>query len=283
MKTVIITGCSSGIGQATAARLAKSGDWTVYATARKTETLADLESAGCRPLALDVTNEDSMISAVDIVKNESGTIDALVNNAGYSQSGASETLDLDDVRRQFETNVFGLLRLSQLVLPTMRAQGDGRIVNISSMGGKLVFPGGGAYHATKHAVEAFSDALRFEVAGFGIKVVIVEPGLITTNFDQAAVASMDLDDDGPYGEFNRRVASATSDVYSGPMKRLGGPPEAVAKVVEKALTARNPRARYTVTPSAKLTLATRGLMSDRMWDRAMRSQFPQPRPQRPRL
>ena len=277
MKTVIITGCSSGIGRATAARLAKSGDWTVYATARKTDTLAELETFGCRPLALDVTDEDSMVAAVDLVSSESGTIDALVNNAGYSQSGASETLDLDVVRRQFETNVFGLLRLSQLVLPSMRAQRDGRIVNISSMGGKVVFPGGGAYHATKYAVEAFSDAMRFELAGFGIKVIIIEPGLITSNFDQAAVDSMDLEDDGPYGHFNQKVASATVDTYKGPMKRLGGPPDAVAKVIEKALSARRPRARYTVTASAKLALASRSLMTDRMWDTAMRSQFPQPR------
>jgi NAD(P)-dependent dehydrogenase (short-subunit alcohol dehydrogenase family) len=276
MKTVIITGCSSGIGQATAARLAK-GDWTVYATARKPETLAGLESAGCRTLALDVTDEASMVAAVDAVTTESGQIDALVNNAGYSQSGAAETLDVDDVRRQFETNVFGLLRLSQLVLPTMREQGDGRIVNISSMGGKLVFPGGGAYHATKYAVEAFSDALRFEVAGFGIKVVIIEPGLITSNFDQAAVGSMDLDDDGPYGTFNQTVAGATSDIYKGPMRYFGGSPDAVAKVIEKVLEARRPRPRYKVTASAKVALASRSLMTDRMWDRAMRSQFPQPR------
>ena len=276
MKTVIITGCSSGIGQATAARLAK-GDWTVYATARKPETLAGLESAGCRTLALDVTDEASMVAAVEAVTTESGRIDALVNNAGYSQSGATETLDVDDVRRQFETNVFGLLRLSQLVLPTMRKQGDGRIVNISSMGGKLVFPGGGAYHATKYAVEAFSDALRFEVGGFGIKVVIIEPGLITSNFDQAAVGSMDLDDDGPYARFNQRVASATVDTYRGPMRYFGGSPDAVAKVIEKVLDARRPRPRYTVTPSAKVALLSRTLMTDRMWDRAMRSQFPQPR------
>ena len=276
MRTVIITGCSSGIGQATAARLVK-GDWTVYATARRPETLAGLESAGCHTLPLDVTDEASMVGAVDTVTTESGRVDALVNNAGYSQSGASESLDVDHVRRQFETNVFGLLRLSQLVLPTMRAQGDGRIVNISSMGGKLVFPGGGAYHATKHAVEAFSDALRFEVAGFGVKVIIIEPGLITSNFDQTAVESMDLDDAGPYARFNRRVASATVDTYQGPMKRLGGSPDAVAKVIEKALDARRPRPRYTVTPSAKLALTSRRLMTDRMWDRAMRSQFPQPR------
>ena len=277
MKTVIITGCSSGIGQATAARLARSGDWTVYATARRPETLAELESVGCRTLSLDVTDEASMVAAVDAVTAESGHIDALVNNAGYSQSGAAETLNLDDVRRQFETNVFGLLRLSQLVLPSMRSQGDGRIVNISSMGGKIVFPGAGAYHATKFAVEAFSDAMRFEVAGFGIKVIIIEPGLITTNFDQAAVGSMDLEAGGPYAEFNRTLASATEDVYQGPMKRLGGPPDAVAKVIEKALTTRRPRTRYTVTPSATMSIVGRRLMTDRMWDAAMRPLFKQPR------
>ncbi len=278
MKTAIITGCSSGIGKATAARLGRRDDWTVYATARRPETLSELESAGCRTLALDVTDEASMVAAVEAVTRESGRIDALVNNAGYSQSGAAETLNVDDVRRQFETNVFGLLRLSQLVLPTMRAQRDGRIVNISSMGGRLVFPGGGAYHATKFAVEAFSDAMRFEVAGFGIKVIIIEPGLITTSFDQTAVGSMDLDAGGPYAEFNRTVASATQDVYKGPMKRLGGPPEAVAKVIEKSLDVRRPRTRYTVTPSATMALATRRLMTDRMWDRAMRTSFKQPRP-----
>ena len=278
MRTVIITGCSTGIGRATAARLGRRGDWTVYATARRPETLAELESDGCRTLALDVTDEASMVAAVEAVTAESGRIDALVNNAGYSQSGAAETLDVDEVRRQFETNVFGLLRLSQLVLPAMREQQDGRIVNISSMGGKIVFPGGGAYHATKFAVEAFSDAMRFEVAGFGIKVVIIEPGLITTNFDQTAVGSMDLEAGGPYAEFNRTVATATEDVYKGPMKRLGGPPEAVAKVIEKALTARRPRTRYTVTPSATMSIVGRRMMSDRMWDTAMRSSFKQPRP-----
>ena len=274
-RTVLITGCSSGIGAETARHLNEKG-WTVYATARKPETLDGLAATGCKTLALDVTDEASMVAAVDAVIAESGRIDALVNNAGYSQSGATETVDVDDVRRQFETNVFGLLRLSQLVLPTMRAQRDGRIVNISSMGGKLVFPGGGAYHATKFAVEAFSDAMRYEVAGFGIKVVIIEPGLITTNFDQAAVGSMDLEDEGPYADFNQTVASATVDIYKGPMKRLGGPPDAVAKVIEKALDARRPRTRYTVTPSAKMALTTRGLMTDRMWDRAMRTQFRQP-------
>ena len=272
-RTVLITGCSSGIGKATAQRLARSG-WTVYATARRPETLADLPE--CRHLALDVTDEGSMAGAVDAVLSDAGRIDALVNNAGYSLSGAVESLSVEDIRREFETNVFGLVRLTQLVLPSMREHQSGRIVNIGSMGGKLTFPGGGAYHASKYAVEAFSDALRFELDGFGIQVVLIEPGLITTNFEDAALASMDLNAAGPYAEFNRAVAKATSEAYAGPMAKLGGPPEAVAKVVEKALTKARPKARYTVTISAPASIATRRLLSDRAWDRAMSAQFPRP-------
>ncbi|MEJ7635917.1 SDR family NAD(P)-dependent oxidoreductase [Aeromicrobium sp.] len=275
-RTVLITGCSSGIGESTAARLARSG-WTVFATARKPETLADLATAGCHTLALDVTSEESMASAVETVLGEVGHLDALVNNAGYSQSGAAEALDLDDVRRQFETNVFGLLRMCQLVLPSMREHRGGRIVNISSMGGRLVFPGGGAYHATKYAVEALSDAMRFEVAGFGVRVVIVEPGLITTNFDNAAVASMEGNADGPYAKFNAQVAKATKEAYAGPMRHLGGSPEAVAKVIEKSLDARRPKIRYTVTPSASLSIRSRNLMGARGWDAMLKSQYPQPK------
>src|SRR2546421_4433426 len=160
-KAVLITGCSSGIGWATAERLADRG-WTVYATARRPESIAGLAERGCRTLALDVTDEESMRTAVTTVEANEGAVGALVNNAGYSQSGAVETVPLDDVRRQFETNVFGLVRMCQLVLPGMRRQGHGRIVNVSSMGGRMTFPGGGFYHATKHAVAAISDALRFE-------------------------------------------------------------------------------------------------------------------------
>ena len=272
-RTALITGCSSGIGKATAARLARHG-WTVYATARRPETLAELTD--CKHLALDVTDEASMSAAVEQVLAEAGQIDALINNAGYSLSGAVETLDVEDIRREFETNVVGLVRLSQLVLPAMRSHGSGRIVNIGSMGGKLTFPGGGAYHASKYAVEAFSDALRYEVAGFGVQVVLIEPGLITTNFDDAALASMDLAAEGPYASFNRAVAKATTDAYAGPLAKFGGPPEAVAKVIEKALTARRPKPRYTVTASAPASIATRKLLGDRGWDLAMRAQFPRP-------
>jgi NAD(P)-dependent dehydrogenase (short-subunit alcohol dehydrogenase family) len=272
---VLITGCSSGIGAATASRLVARG-WEVWASARRPEVLGELRAAGCRVVALDVTDDASMTAAVDQVLSASGRIDALVNNAGYSQSGAIESLDLDDVRRQFETNVFGLIRLTQLVLPTMRAQHSGRIVNIGSMGGKLTFPGGGAYHASKYAVEALSDALRFEVSGFGIKVVLVEPGLITTAFDEKVAAGMPTGA-GPWADFNAQVLATTTEAYDGPMARFGGPPEAVAKVIEKALTKPRPKPRYTVTLSAPAAMVTRKMLGDRGWDLAMRAQFPRPR------
>ncbi|TML99014.1 MAG: SDR family NAD(P)-dependent oxidoreductase [Actinobacteria bacterium] len=271
-KAVLITGCSSGIGRATAQRLAGSG-WTVYATARRPESIADLEAAGCRTLALDVTDEASMSGAVRAVEEAEGAVGVLVNNAGYSQSGAVESVPMDAVRRQFETNVFGLVRMCQLVLPGMRAQHWGRIVNISSMGANLTFPGGGFYHATKASVNAISDAMRFEVKGFGVDVITIEPGLIVTEFGETAAASTGPAD-GPYAEFNAAVAEATAGVYKGPMAKLGGGPETVAKAIEKALD--KPRIRMRVTPSAHLMITQRKLMTDGMWDRMMRTQFPRP-------
>jgi NAD(P)-dependent dehydrogenase (short-subunit alcohol dehydrogenase family) len=254
----------------------------VYATARRPEALADLERDGCRTLVLDVTDEESMAAAVAAVEAEHGAVGALVNNAGYSQSGALETLPLARVREQFETNVFGLLRMCQLALPAMRAAGRGRIVNVSSMGGKLTFPGGGAYHASKHAVEALSDALRWEVAGFGIDVVVLEPGLITTRFGDTAAGSLAEAEkpagrgSDPYASFNAAVGAATVGVYRGPMRHLGGGPDSVAKAIERAITVARPRPRYKVTASARLALAQRSLLSDRAWDRILRSQFPSP-------
>ncbi len=288
-KAVLITGCSSGIGQATARRLAASG-WTVYATARRPESIAGLEAAGCRTLALDVTDEGSMVAAVRTVEETHGAVGVLINNAGYSQSGAIETVPLEAVRRQFETNVFGLARLTQLVLPRMRDQRWGKIVNLGSMGGKLVFPGGGWYHATKHALEAVSDALRFEVRGFGIDVILLEPGLITTEFGNAAVASMSEVDGpsagdaataaasaDPYAKFNATVGAATAGAYDGPLRLLGAGPDRVAKVIEKSITKRRAPTRVTITPSAKLSIPSRRLMPDRMWDAMMRAQFPTPK------
>jgi NAD(P)-dependent dehydrogenase (short-subunit alcohol dehydrogenase family) len=278
-KAVLITGCSTGIGRASALRLARGG-WSVYATARRPESLAELAEAGAHTLALDVTDEHSMHAAVDSVEQAEGAVGILINNAGYSQSGAIETVPLEAVRRQFETNVFGLVRLTQLVLPKMREQRWGKIVNIGSMGGRLSFPGGGHYHATKHALEAISDALRFELRGFGIDVILLEPGLITTEFGDTANASMTGVEspagEDPYAHFNATVGAVTKGAYDGPMRAFGAGPDRVAKVIERALSRRRPPARITITPSAKLTLATRRLMSDRAWDAAMRRQFPQP-------
>src|SRR5690349_12697645 len=160
----------------------------------------------------------------------------------------------------------------------MREQGWGRIVNLSSMGGRLTFPGGGMYHATKYAVEAISDALRFEVRGFGVEVIIVEPGLIVTNFGDTAAASVGSGDaEGPYASFNRDVARATEQVYKGPLSKLGGGPEVVAKTIAGALTAKRPKSRYPVTPSARVMMGQRRLMPDRAWDLLMRTQFPTPK------
>ena len=270
---MLITGCSSGIGRATAEHLAGRGH-TVYATARKREAVEDL--AGCKPLALDVTDEGSMSAAVEVVEEAEGGIDALVNNAGYSQNGAVESIPLDSIRAQFDTNVFGLIRMSQLVLPGMRERGSGRIVNIGSMGGRFTFPGGGVYHATKHAVEAISDAMRFESAGFGVQVVLLEPGLIKTEFGATSVGSIAQADDSVYGHFNEAVGKATENAYDGPFGKLGGGPAAVAKVVEKAITAKRPRARYTVTPSARLFITQRALLPDGLWDRMVGTNFPRP-------
>jgi NAD(P)-dependent dehydrogenase (short-subunit alcohol dehydrogenase family) len=275
-KAVLITGCSSGIGWATAKYLSDGG-WRVYATARNVEKIAPLEESGCRLLAIDVTDENSMATAVEEVEREEGAIGALVNNAGYSQSGAVEAVPMEKVRAQFETNVFGLVRMCQLVLPGMRRQGYGRIVNLSSMGGKLTFPGAGFYHASKYAVEAVSDALRYEVEGFGIKVSIIEPGLIRTGFADAAVGSMDNEDDGPYAGFDEAVARATTENYEqGPISRLAGEPEAVAQAIEQAISARSPRSRYAVTPSAHLLIGLRRLLPDGAWDATLRTTYPQP-------
>jgi NAD(P)-dependent dehydrogenase (short-subunit alcohol dehydrogenase family) len=278
-RAVLITGCSSGIGHATAAHLAERG-WTVYASARRPESIADLAEKGCRTLALDVTDEGSMEAAVTVVEEAEGAVGALVNNAGYSQSGAIETVPLERIRAQFETNVFGLVRMCQLVLPGMRRQGAGRIVNVSSMGGRLTFPGGGAYHGTKHAVEALSDALRFELRGFGVDVVVIEPGLIKTRFGETAVGTIDAESPeggDPYADFNAAVGAATAGVYEGPLARLGGGPETVARVIERALDTRRPKTRYMVTPSARLALVQRRLLPDRAWDALLRIQFPTPR------
>ncbi len=273
MTAVLITGCSSGIGRATALRLARRPELDVYATARRPETLTALAEQGCHTLALDVTDEESMRAAVKAVESRHGAVGVLVNNAGYGEYGTIEETDLDRVRGQFETNVFGLARLSQLVLPAMRTARSGRIVNVSSMGGRFVFPVGGYYHASKYAVEALSDALRFEVAPFGVKVSIIEPGLIRTGFGDTAAGTLAKTSkaEGPYGPVTVAADKQMADGYAN--KRMSVTPDAVAAVIERAATTRRPRVRYVVTPTARLLVHMRRLLGARAFDAFLRTQF----------
>lgn len=287
-RAVLITGCSTGIGRATAERLARAG-WIVYATARRPETLTDLADLGARVLPLDVTDEASMRDAVETVTTEAGAVSVLVNNAGYALQGPVEDTPIDEVRRQFETNVFGLVQLTQLALAGMRAQRWGRIVNISSMGGLMTLPGGGFYHGTKYAVEAISDALRFEVRPFGIAVSLVEPGGVATAFGDTAVASLAAseapgDEHRDYAAFRKVLRAKIVDAYdgSGPTAKLASSPEKIAAVIEKAITTRRPKARYLVGADARILVRIKRMLPDRGFDAVLRSQFKVPAQAAPR-
>lgn len=286
MKVVLITGCSSGIGAATARRLARHGH-VVYASARQPEALAELAAGGCQTLALDVTDEASMQAAVRQVQAAHGGLDVLINNAGYGLYGPVEQLSPVELRRQFETNLFGLVRLCQLVLPGMRERGAGRIVNVSSMGGRTTLPGGGAYHASKYAVEAISDALRIEVRRFGIDVVLIEPGAVRTPWAEQALqhqaaaggAAPPADgvqpagDDDPYAAYKRAVSESFERAYSGPLARLSLSPDAVARVIARACVVRRPRTRYLISPLARTLVTAKRLLPDRAYDRLLKQQY----------
>lgn len=260
---VLITGCSTGIGRATAQLLAEKG-WRVFASARQLGTVTNLTSERITPLRLDVTDEASMNAAVQEVLAKARRIDALVNNAGYAQAGPMEELNMDEIRRQFETNTFGALRLAQLVLPTMRAQGAGRVVNVSTMGGRVVIPFIGSYNASKFAMEAMSDALRMETRPFGVRVVLIEPGGVRTNFNAAANQGAQQHIVNTNSPYNRFFVPMTRFIDQA--EGMSSTPESVAKVIFRALTTRNPRARYVATPDARVMLAIMLRMSDGMRD-----------------
>jgi NAD(P)-dependent dehydrogenase (short-subunit alcohol dehydrogenase family) len=258
---VLVTGCSSGIGRATALALVRAGLPT-WASARRPDTLDDLEAAGCRVLELDVTDEASRVRAVRTVEAEHGAVGALVNNAGYSQVGPIEEVSLDSLRRQFDTNVFGLMRMCQLVLPGMRAQRGGTIVNLGSGAGLATPPASGAYSMTKYALEALADALRFEVRRFGVRVVLLEPGAVRTEFVSTLETTMPRGDPaGPYETLKRNVLALAEREG-----RRGMAPEDVAGVVVRAILSRRPRTRYKVGSQARVGTMLRRVMSDRMWD-----------------
>jgi NAD(P)-dependent dehydrogenase (short-subunit alcohol dehydrogenase family) len=272
-KVALVTGASSGIGADTAIRLTNAG-YTVYGAARRVNRMRDLEQHGVHVIALDVTDEDSLRSAVDTIIRTSGRIDMLVNNAGYGSYGAIEDVPLDEARKQLDVNVFGLARLTQLVLPHMRAQRSGTIINISSMGGKLVTPLGGWYHASKYAVEALSDALRIETSPFGIHTVVVEPGSIRTEWGTIAAEALRETSSatGAYSGPSEGVA-ATLAASSQPAARNTSGPDVIGKTIVKIAQARRPRTRYRVGFGAGPVMFLRWLLPDRSFDRIIRSAF----------
>ncbi|MEZ3159833.1 SDR family NAD(P)-dependent oxidoreductase [Microbacterium sp. BWT-B31] len=279
-RAVLVTGCSTGIGREIASTLAARG-MTVYATARRLASIADLEQSGCRLLQLDVTDEASATAAVETVAAEQGAVGVLVNNAGIQELGAVETVPLERMRALFETNLFGSIRMTQLVLPGMRAQRWGRIVNVGSMNGRWAMPGFAIYAASKHALEAITDAVRYEQRPFGIGISLMQPGMVRTKLGHAAAAKRDASEADPvWADYNQRIADVTLTWEDGPMGRLACSPQEVANAVRRAIEAGRPRTRYRVAASAGLTLGLRKVLPDRAFDAFLRTQFPSPRPPR---
>lgn len=268
-KVVLVTGASSGIGKETALQLIKEGH-IVYGAARRVEKMKDLDNSGGHSLKMDVTIDQQMISTVDRIIQEQGRIDVLVNNAGYAIYGAVEETTIEDARRQFEVNFFGLARLTQLVLPHMRNQKSGKIINISSMGGTVYTPLGAWYHATKHALEGWSDCLRLETKQHGIAVVIIVPGIIKTEFgDVMSAQMMERSGNGPYANIAKSMQSVTQNSYS---SRRSSPASVISNVISKAIRARKPKIRYVAGKLAKPAMFIRKYFGDRLFDWAVMSQ-----------
>jgi len=262
-KVVLITGASSGIGKETAKVLHENG-FIVYGAARRLERMDELKTLGIKVIAMDVTNDESMVAGVDTILKKEGRIDVLVNNAGYGSYGSVEDVPLDEARRQFEVNIFGLARLCQLVLPSMRNNKHGKIVNISSMGGKIYTPLGAWYHGTKHALEGFSDCLRVETKQFGVDVIIIEPGGIKTEWGDIAIDNM-MKTSGTtaYGSFAEKVARMFNASYEA---KGVSEPIVIAKTILKAITAKKPKTRYAAGYMAKPYLFLRKILPDKVFD-----------------
>lgn len=269
-KTALVTGASSGMGKEIAKRLIKDG-FQVYVAARQLERMDDLAVLGARPLRMDISKTEEIERAVDAILGEAGGVDVLVNNAGFGLYGPVEDISIDEARYQFEVNVFGTARITQLLLPAMRKKGAGTIVNITSMGGKIYTVLGAWYHATKHALEGWSDCLRLELAPFGIRVVIVEPGLIETGFgDVVADGLLKRSGSGAYTKLTRAVARSIQAAYG---HGRGTDPSVIADVVSKAAKAAKPRTRYVAGKYARPMIIIRKWLGDRMFDRVIASQM----------
>lgn len=262
-RTVLVTGASSGIGEATARAFLERG-WTVHAAARRTEIMESLAEEGAHVHFLDLADETSIGDLVSRLGKEAGSLDAIVNNAGIGVYGSVEEVPMNEARRQFEVNLFGIARLTQLILPVMREARSGTIVNISSIGGRVYTPMGAWYHASKHALEGWSDCLRLEVAPFGIRVVIVEPGAIETEFAEIAIAPLlERSEGGPYADFARKMATATRRAY---LDKKASPPDLIAGIIVKAVEANRPKTRYVAGYLGKPVIWARRVLGDRGFD-----------------
>ena len=269
-RVALVTGGSSGIGEEAARRLRKAG-FEVYAVARRVDRMAGLEKDGVRVFGMDVTDEDSMTSGIERILGATGRIDVLVNNAGYGSYGAVEDVPIDEARRQFEVNLFGLARLTQLVTPVMRHNGGGRIINISSIGAVIYEPFGAWYHATKFAVEGFSDSLRVELKPFGIDVVIIRPAGIVTEWNAIAREGLRVSSRG--GAYEAMADSAVRTLESVDNRLMSSGPKVVAKTIVKAATASHPRSRYASGKGARIVPAVRRLLPDRAFDAVLRRAY----------
>jgi NAD(P)-dependent dehydrogenase (short-subunit alcohol dehydrogenase family) len=263
----LVTGASSGMGKDFALRLLAEG-YVVYGAARRTEKMSEIEAAGGKVIALDVTDDTSIVNCVDRIIREDGQIDVLINNAGYGQFGALEDVPMKEGRRQMETNLIGPARLIQLCLPHMRARKFGKIFNVSSIGGKFATPLGGWYHASKHALEGYSDSLRNEVRPFGVDVIIIEPGAIETEW--SAIAADEAERYSGRGAYAGLVSKFRKS-QSGNLK--GPPPRVISDLIIKALKAKTPATRYHGGGLAGPLLFMRRWLSDRGFDRVVMSAF----------
>lgn len=265
-KTALVTGASAGIGEATARRLLKDG-YRVFAAARRLDRMAGLAAEGAELIDLDLTLDASIVAAVETIRARAGRLDVLVNNAGYGSYGALEDVPMEEARRQVEVNLFGLARLCQLSTPLMRAQGSGTILNVTSIGGKFGEPFGSWYHATKFAVEGLSDCLRLELRPFGIRVVVIEPGAIRTEW--AGIAHQSLVERSGHTAYAPYAGKHAAMLGSADTFRFASPPEVVADTIASAAAARRPRIRYATGGGARVFLFLARWLPDRMLDSLM--------------
>jgi short-subunit dehydrogenase len=267
-KVVLITGASTGIGKETAIFLAKNG-YTVYGAARRTDKMKELEPVGIHTLSMDVTNEESMVRGIQQIITVEGHIDILVNNAGFGSYGAIEDVSMKDAKYQLDVNLFGAARLIQLVLPNMRKQHSGKIVNISSIGGKIATPFGGWYHASKFALEGLSDALRNEVRPFGIDVIVIEPGGVKSEWAQIAGDNLiKVSGNTAYQAMSQKFATSLKTTED-----KNPEPIVIAELIKKAIEAKKPKARYSAGYMAAPVLFLRKILSDSLMDKAIMSQL----------